>query len=163
MNDLADAVRPTPVTRRAPRLTISFAVACLLFLAACGSTAPAADIDLHLHDVAVAASLDEGRWRLEIDFQITNRGSQKSPEFTAEVTVLDDAGVTVYTYRPDILAMTAGRTMPVYLGLRLPATFAPGDYTVRLVLDPDHQVPQSDRTNDSVELPLTVGVAARNR
>lgn len=157
MSALVTTVRPSHVTRRARQLvTIWSAAACLLLLAACGGTPPVADVDLHVHDVTAKARLAEGDWWIEARFQFTNHGSQNSPLVDIEFSILDDGDVVATFSYPEFSFRPAGVTSPVYFGRKLADTFVPGDYTVRLVLDPDHRVPQSDRTNDIVEVPLTI-------
>lgn len=156
MFDLVNTARPTPATRRARHLLATwFAAAGLLLLAACGGTPPVSDVDLHVHDMTAKAWSDEGGWWIQLNYQVTNRGSQNSPTFDIEFSILDDGGVVATFSYPDFTFRPAGVTMPIMFGRRLPDTFVPADYTVRLVLDPDHEVPQSDRTNDVAEVPLT--------
>lgn len=149
-----------PFLREGAALPTLAAFLAALLLTACGGPSTTTDIDLSIHDAKLASQTVAPGASISVEFKVTNLGSQASPGFDVTVAVVGSDGVNTALQTATLLAVPAGDEVPSILSSQIPTTLAPGPYTIRVRLDPQAKVPQTNRSNDIAELSLTVAAPA---
>ncbi len=121
------------------------------------ATSPITSVRLSLEaSVAKTSSLD--REPLDLSWTTTAAGASATDGGTLAPDGHDMLKVKNATLVQDIEipSLDAGAAHQVNVVSTLPAGLAPGTFTLRLHIDADAKVPQSDRSNDTLDLTLTI-------